>query len=241
MVVPVLEESIADAVATRIVEVPSAVALVVGEREVSYGEFGARVAVLARDLVAAGVRPGVAVGVVMERSAELVVAIHAVLAAGGQYVPIDPGTPADRAAYMAVTAGVGPVLVRAGDPVPGFVSEIASVGVFTVDAAAPVAAGVKPFGAGERAVSLHPDDAAYTLFTSGSTGVPKGVTVSHRAVRNFVAWFDELVPRGGSVQERLLFKTPHTFDASVLELLWPLVAGQTMVVAQAQGHRDPRY
>ncbi|WP_260870790.1 AMP-binding protein, partial [Gordonia paraffinivorans] len=106
--------------------------------------------------------------------------------------------------------------------------------VIEVDADAPIDPATEPLAASERLRPLRLDDAAYTLFTSGSTGRPKGVTVSHRAVANFVAWFDSLIPEGS---QRLVFKTPHTFDASVLELFWPLTAGQTMVVAEPEGHR----
>ncbi len=234
---PVLDETIADAVAASAALVPDAVALVTGGREISYAEFGCRVGDLARRLIAAGVASDDAVGLVMDRSAELVIAVHAILAAGGQYVPIAVDSPVDRATYAAATAGVRLVLVRAGAELPEFVSELA-VPVIEVDASGDLPVGARPLDPAERQRPLRSSDAAYTLFTSGSTGLPKGVTVSHGAVRNFVAWFDETVPAGA---QRLLFKTPHTFDASVLELFWPLVAGQTMVIADVGGERDPRY
>ncbi|UQE74423.1 non-ribosomal peptide synthase/polyketide synthase [Gordonia sp. PP30] len=230
-------ETLAGALERSLARSPEAIALVAGDRELSYAEFGARVGDLARRLIAAGAGPDVAVGVVMDRSVELVIAVHAITTAGGQYVPIDPSTPADRAEYMMRTAGVGVTVVRAGGPIPDFVSAL-SGHVVEFDAAAHTPWGTGPLRAAQRRAPLRPADAAYTLFTSGSTGRPKGVTVSHQAVWNFLTWFDDHVPAG---EQRLLFKTPHTFDASVLELFWPLVTGQTMVIAEAQGHRDLRY
>ncbi|MFT4088655.1 MAG: amino acid adenylation domain-containing protein, partial [Gordonia sp. (in: high G+C Gram-positive bacteria)] len=228
-----VQETIADAVAASVRRAPHAVALVAGGREMSYAEFGGRTEDLVRRLVEAGIGRGSTVGVVMDRSAELVIAVHAIMAAGSQYVPIDVTAPVERAQYISDTAGVQAVAVRRGQRLPGFVESL-GVPVVEIDATAELSV-VEPVGGD---VSPRLEDAAYTLFTSGSTGRPKGVTVSHRAVRNFVAWFDGLVPAG---EQRLLFKTPHTFDASVLELLWPLVAGKTMVIADANGHRDPRY
>ncbi|MBM7365733.1 non-ribosomal peptide synthetase [Gordonia hydrophobica] len=232
-------QTIADLVAGRIADSADRPALVTEDRTFSYAEFGQRVALLARQLIAVGVGPNVAVGVAMRRTPGTVIAIHAIMAAGGQYVPIDPETPLDRSEYMITTAGVGPVVVEAGRPVPSAVATLgARSPIIEIDVDAEIPAGTQPLDAGDRSTPLRLDDAAYTLFTSGSTGRPKGVTISHRAVANFVAWFDEFVPDG---EQRLLFKTIHTFDASVLELFWPLTAGQTMVVAEAEGHRDPQY
>ncbi|AVM01528.1 non-ribosomal peptide synthetase [Gordonia iterans] len=234
---PILDETIADAVAAQVAARPDAIAVVAAEREFSYAEFGARIGELARTLIAAGVGPETAVGVVMDRSVELVTSVHAVMAAGGQYVPIAMDSPVERAEYVASTAGVQLVLVAKGGEVPEFVAGL-NVPVIEVDCSTELAADVKPLDPSERLAPLRTSDAAYTLFTSGSTGLPKGVTISHGAVRNFVSWFDQTVPVG---EQRLLFKTPHTFDASVLELFWPLVAGQTMVIADAGGERDPQY
>ena len=230
--------TLADAFAEQVARIPDAEALVFEGRSVSYGEFGARVAVLARELIAAGVGPDVPVGVCIDRSVEMLVAVQAVLAAGGQYVPVDITAPADRAEYMLTTAGVTLVLVAAGRPVPDPIAAMGDrVSVRTVDAGGEVDPGTRMVSAGERRGVLRPDNAAYTLFTSGSTGRPKGVTVSHAAVGNFLAWFDELNEQ--EQRQRLLFKTPYTFDASVLELFWPTVYGQTMVIAEPGAHRDP--
>ncbi|MFC0316491.1 non-ribosomal peptide synthetase, partial [Gordonia phosphorivorans] len=232
--------TLAEGLAAQVERRPHADALIYRSRRVSYAEFGARVSVLGRQLIAAGVGPDVPVGVCIDRSVEMLVAIAAVLAAGGQYVPIDVDTPAERAEYMVSTAGVGLVLVAAGVGVPEPVAALGGrVSVLSVDASAQVDVATAVIAAGERRGVLRSTNAAYTLFTSGSTGRPKGVTVSHGAVGNFLAWFDGLNVAGSG--QRLLFKTPYTFDASVLELFWPLMFGQTMVIAEPEGHRDPVY
>ncbi|WP_344786239.1 amino acid adenylation domain-containing protein, partial [Gordonia caeni] len=236
-VATVPETTIAEAVAAQVEARPTAVALIAGQREIGYAEFGARVGELARVLIASGVGPEVAVGLVMDRSIEMVVAVHAVLAAGGQYVPIGMDYPAERAQFVASAGDVRIVVTRAGAEPPTFVHEL-QIPVIEADCSAQLPPNAKPLNASERPAALVSANAAYTLFTSGSTGKPKGVTVSHGAVHNFVTWLDEEVPSGA---HRLLFKTPYTFDASVLELFWPLAAGHTMVIADAQGHRDPKY
>ncbi|MBY4576090.1 non-ribosomal peptide synthetase, partial [Gordonia paraffinivorans] len=233
-------EDLASAVAASVVAYPGREALVFGDRSVSYGEFGSRVWTLARQLIAAGVGPDVAVAVCIPRSVELLVAVHAVIAAGGQYVPIDTGAPVDRARYMVETSGASVVLVHAGLAVPASVVGLGdAVEVIAVDASVPVEAGVSPVTDAERRGRLLPQHAAYTLFTSGSTGRPKGVTVSHRAVSNRLAWMDEWYPI--SEDDRVLQKTPVTFDVSVWELFWPLMSGVPLVVAEPGRHGDPEY
>ncbi|GAB85175.1 amino acid adenylation domain-containing protein, partial [Gordonia rubripertincta] len=210
-----------------------------GDRTVSFGEFGARVWGLARELISVGVGPDVAVAVVIPRSVELLVAVHAVVAAGGQYVPVDPEAPADRVGYMLATSGASVVLVAEGLPVPSVVAGVDGVVVLGVDASGSFDAGVGPVSDVDRLAPLGVDDALYTLFTSGSTGRPKGVTVSHRSVLNRLAWMDAWYPVSGS--DRLLQKTPVTFDVSVWELFWPLVSGVPLVIAEPGRHGDPEY
>ncbi|MCK0438393.1 amino acid adenylation domain-containing protein [Gordonia alkaliphila] len=236
-VIDVPAGSVADAVAVQVAATPDAAALVFEGREVSYAEFGARVATLARELIAAGVGPDVAVGVCIDRSVELLVAIHAITAAGGQYVPVDIAAPVERARVMLDTAGAQVVLVAAGtapEPVAGLESR-----VIEVDGAAEVDLSVAAVTDAERLAPLHGDSALYTLFTSGSTGTPKGVTVSHEAVLNRLVWMRD--DYGLAADARFLQKTPYTFDVSVWELFLPLLIGAPLVIARPDGHRDPQY
>ncbi|RVW06845.1 amino acid adenylation domain-containing protein [Prescottella agglutinans] len=214
---------------------PSAPAVVFASGSWTYGEFAARVNRLARYLVGLGVGPETVVAVAMERSPELLTALHAVLAAGGAYVPIDPQQPIERNAHILDTAGPACVLTSAGDYVE-LPEHLLRVDVDTLDLCAVSPA---PLTDDTRRGPLRPANAAYVLFTSGSTGRPKGVTVSHAAVVNqLLSMQDEYVL---GADDSVLFKTPVTFDASVWELFWPLEAGARIVVAAPDGHRDPAY
>ncbi|MFT4087306.1 MAG: amino acid adenylation domain-containing protein, partial [Gordonia sp. (in: high G+C Gram-positive bacteria)] len=231
--------SLGDQLASQVARTPDAIALTFGDREVTYREFGARVASTARELAAAGVGPEAAVAIAMPRSVELVVAVHAVVAAGGQYVPLDVAVPAERAHYMLETADVRVLLVSDRESVPEVVAVAQSLDVqvlgvdadTAIDLALPLVVDAEPAIGGESA--------AYTLFTSGSTGLPKGVTVSHRAVLNRLCWGLEAFPWAAG--DKVVLKTPYTFDVSVPELFGPLIAGATVVIARQDGHLDPAY
>ncbi|MDH6678002.1 amino acid adenylation domain-containing protein [Rhodococcus sp. LBL1] len=214
---------------------PSAPAVVFESGSWTYEQFAARVNRLARYLVGMGVGPETVVAVAMERSPELLTALHAVLAAGGAYVPIDPQQPIERNAHILDTAGPACVLTSAGDDVE-LPQHLLRVDIDTLDLSALSPA---PLTDDDRRSPLRPSNAAYVLFTSGSTGRPKGVTVSHAAVVNQLLSMQDEYRLGAD--DSVLFKTPVTFDASVWELFWPLETGARIVVAAPDGHRDPAY
>ncbi|WP_312029424.1 amino acid adenylation domain-containing protein, partial [Gordonia paraffinivorans] len=215
----------------------SSAALVCGDRRVSYEEFEARVADLARGLVAAGVGPEVPVGVEIDRSVELLVAVHAVMAAGGHYVPLDPSLPEDRVRYMVATSGAQLILV-AGDAGAAQARYEGLAPVRTVDCSGPVPDAAAVTDA-DRLGPILGETAAYTIFTSGSTGRPKGVTVSHRAVANRLAWMRDWYDL--TADDVFVQKTPTTFDVSVWELFLPATIGATLVIAAPGRHGDPAY
>ncbi|MFT4127439.1 MAG: amino acid adenylation domain-containing protein, partial [Gordonia sp. (in: high G+C Gram-positive bacteria)] len=215
---------------------PAAAALICADRELDRAEFDARVHALARTLIAAGVGPEVAVALCLPRSVELVLAVHAVVTAGGQYVPIDVDTPAERAGYIIETSGAAVVLVAPG-ATPTALDGVGIVAI-VVDADIPVPA-VAPVTDADRTGPLTPDHAAYTIFTSGSTGRPKGVTVCHRSVLNRLRWGLATFPL--DTADTVMLKTPYTFDVSVPELFAPLLAGARIAIARHGGHTDPAY
>nr|WP_246284152.1 non-ribosomal peptide synthetase [Gordonia asplenii] len=215
------------------------VAVVDGVRVVSRREFAARVNCFARELISVGVGPESAVAVSVERGVDMLVAVHAVIVAGGQYVPVAVDAPVERAGYQVESAGVRVVVVSAGDVVPQWVSAVSGVRVVVVDSSVVVDVAVAPVADVERRSRLLPGHPAYTLFTSGSTGRPKGVTVSHAAVVNRLLWMRDDYALGAD--EVFLQKTPVTFDVSVWELFLPFVVGARVALAAPGRHGDARY
>ncbi|MBE7192781.1 MAG: amino acid adenylation domain-containing protein, partial [Gordonia polyisoprenivorans] len=207
-----------------------------GSTQWTYAGFGALVNALARRLIGLGVGPDVAVAVGIPRSPEMLVAVHAVIVAGGHYVPVDPEAPASVVAHLLDTAQVAAALTMS--EASGVFADAADrLPVTIVDLTELERADGRPVTDRDRLAPLRPDHAAYTLFTSGSTGQPKGVTVSHGALTALLTWFTPagIEPR----DERVLVKTPFTFDASVWELFWPLIVGAHAVVAGVDDHREP--
>nr|WP_261978016.1 non-ribosomal peptide synthetase [Gordonia sp. NB41Y] len=208
-------------------------------RAMSFSELGSRVGATARRLIGLGVGPDVAVGVCTPRSFEMVIALQAVLAAGGQYVPIDTAAPVERVQYMLDTAGAVAVVV-AGHTVPEVISALAAdsgMPVVALDADDPVDGEVATITDADRTAPLRPDHAAYTIFTSGSTGRPKGVTVSHRSVLSQLIFDQDYYAFGPD--DVFLQVLDYTFDPSVLEFLRWMYDGGRLVMMRPGEHRDP--
>ena len=212
---------------------PGAAALRFDGHTLTYAQLNTRANQLAHRLRRLGVGRDVLVGVCMQRCVELVVSLLAVLKAGAAYVPLDPGYPRARLAYMLADAKV-PVLLAQRDVLAG---------LDTGDAEVLCVAELAETLAGESAanpdVAVDGEDLAYVIYTSGSTGRPKGVPNVHAAIRNRLLWMQDAYRLDGT--DRVLQKTPFSFDVSVWEFFWPLMAGATLVVARPEGHKDSRY
>ncbi|MEV6770308.1 amino acid adenylation domain-containing protein [Nocardia sp. NPDC051030] len=213
---------------------PDASAITAESGAISHGEFEARANRLARWLVARGVGPESVVAVAMGRSIDSVIAAHAVCRSGGVYLPVDPEQPAQRVDLIIETAGPALVLSTYSDGFATDRAEVVALEELDLTGVADTAlANI------ERKSPLRPDNSAYLLFTSGSTGVPKGVTVSHAAIVNTFEWLQRQHRFGPG--DTILYRTPATFDASLLELFLPLLTGARIVLTRPNGHRDPYY
>ncbi len=210
---------------------PDATAVIGGDEVVSYATLNARANRLARGLRDRGVGPDVVVGVFLERSVNLVVALLAVLKAGGAYLPLDSSDPVARLKSKVEDAGARLILteVKAMDrlqqEIPGAVCH--DVGQML---RAPGPQDNLPNVAG-------PDHLAYVIFTSGSTGRPKGVMISHRSVCNHNHWILSAFPL--TTADRVLQQSPAIFDVSVWEFFAPLAAGATLVLGSPSRQFDP--
>ncbi len=217
----------------QVARTPELEALRFKGQSLSYAELDRRANQLAHYLRELGVGPDDIVGLYMERSLELVIALLAILKAGGAYLPIDTSYPAPRVQFLLDDAQVPVVLTQQHHA--GKLDDFCGT-VLPMDVCASFLAQY-PGHAPEHLT--QPGDLAYVIYTSGSTGQPKGCLLSHGAIVNRLVWMqDEYGLRPG---DRVLQKTPYTFDVSVWEFFWPLLTGATLVLAAPQGHKDAHY
>jgi amino acid adenylation domain-containing protein len=215
---------------------PDATAVVSEGDQLTYAELDARADTLARHLRRLGVGTESRVGILLERSTELAVALLGVLKAGGAYVPLDPDYPAKRLRFMAEDAGLALLLTGGNRAVlAGALAEGASASVVRLDELGDEAGGDAEEGA--RCAAISPDNLAYVIYTSGSTGRPKGVMVTHANLLNHMLWMRDCFPLGPD--DCVLQKTPFSFDASVWEFYAPLLCGARLAMAPPGAQRDP--
>ncbi|WP_422891583.1 amino acid adenylation domain-containing protein [Pseudomonas chlororaphis] len=202
---------------------PDAVALLCGDRQLSYGQFNQRANQLAHKLIEQGVGPDVRVGIAVERGLDMIVGLLAVLKAGGAYVPLDPEYPQDRLHYMMQDSGIqllltqAPLLerLRAGVEVPHLCLDQDHEWLAGADRGNPV----------QRS---NPENLAYVMYTSGSTGRPKGVSITHNALSQHARAARDYFKM--TAEDRGLQFSTFNFDAFVEQLYPALICGASVVI-----------
>jgi amino acid adenylation domain-containing protein len=212
---------------------PDAVAVVFEEEHLTYGELNAKANQLAHHLQALGVGLEVIVGICVERSLEMVIGLLGVLKAGGAYLPVDTMHPKEWLSLVLSDARVPVLLTQQHllENLPLYSGHIICLNSDWQHIAQhsqhnPVSKGFT-------------QNLAYVIYTSGSTGKPKGVMLSHQAICNHMFWMQMEFPL--TEKDKVLQKTPFSFDASVWEFLAPLLAGAQLIIAQPRGHQDCAY
>ncbi|WP_051856245.1 non-ribosomal peptide synthetase [Streptomyces sp. NRRL B-1347] len=230
---PVPDTTLPALVEEQAARTPGAAALHHDGTTWTYAELNARANQLAHHLRERGARPEAKIGVALERSPELVLALLAVVKTGAAYVPLDPDYPASRTAQ--ILADAAPELVLTTTALaPRLPAGTPALALDSDDTTARVRSCPDTDPDTERPTGRTP---AYVIYTSGSTGRPKGVVVEHAAIVNRLVWMQHQY--GLDATDRVLQKTPSSFDVSVWEFFWPLISGAAIVVAPPGAHREP--
>lgn len=214
---------------------PSAVAVGFNGQRLTYRELDEQANLLARYLVDRNVVPDSVVGVMMERSIEMVISLLAVLKSGAAYLPLDPELPTERLNFMLSDLKPRAVLSNRQWTKRG-TALATGIPVICLD---DIASELSGLDASPPEPKLFPDNLAYVIYTSGSTGLPKAAANTHGAIANRLLWMQSVMRLGP--EDVVVQKTPFSFDVSVWEFFWPLMTGARVVLARPGGHRDPRY
>lgn len=221
-------------VEAQVVQTPDTVSLVYEDHQVTYGYLNVRANQLAHYLRRLGVIPDQLVEVCLERSLDLAISLLAILKAGAAYVPLDPSYPKERLAFI-IADTQSPVLITQQPMLEGLPPSLPST-VICLDSDW---VSIVQEQADNLIGFTHPASLAYLIYTSGSTGAPKGVLTPNQALTNQILWMQENWPL--SSDDRVLQKTPFSFDVSLWEFFWPLLSGAKLVMARPGGHQDTAY
>jgi amino acid adenylation domain-containing protein len=217
----------------QVARTPEACAIAFVKERLTYEELNRRANQLAHYLNALGVGADSRVGICLDRSIEMVVGLLGILKAGAAYVPLDPSYPVDRLLYMIDDAGLELLLTQRNSESALQAHPVASLRVDEDWHKVAKHAEANPN------CCVTSDNLAYVMYTSGSTGSPKGVMISHRAICNHMLWMQETF--AFSTSDRILQKTSFSFDASVWEFFAPLFSGAELVMAQPWEHHNAEY
>jgi amino acid adenylation domain-containing protein len=218
---------------SQVERTPDAVALEFEGLQLTYAELNKKSNQLAHHLQHFGVGPEVAVGVYMERSIEMVIALYGILKAGGAYVPLDPDYPSERIVFM-LEDSEPPVILTQNhlqSKIPVMDSKILCLDTDWEN--------IAEEESGNLSSGVAPANIAYIIFTSGTTGRPKGVMNTHQGICNRLLWMQDQYQL--TQEDSVIQKTPFSFDVSVWEFFWPLLFGAKLVVAKPGGHKDSHY
>jgi len=210
---------------------PEATALVFNRTELSFGELNARANVLANYLRRCGAGPESLIGIYLDRSIDMVVALLSVLKAGATYVPLDPSYPKDHISYIVDDARIRLIVTETSltGRLPAIETPIVVLDTLQTWTC-------QPDDRHNPVVNVSGFNLAYVIYTSGSTGCPKGVMVPHQSVINFFEGMDQRVACGPG--DRLIAVTSISFDISVLELFWTLTRGASVIILPEQAIRS---
>ncbi|RZI26252.1 non-ribosomal peptide synthetase [Pseudomonas orientalis] len=225
-----LEQTLHGLLEAQVERSPQAIAVKAGDRQLTYQQLNERANRLAHHLRECGVQPDTRVGICLERGLEMVIGLFAILKAGGGYVPLDPGYPQERLAYMLHDSTPVVVLTQGAHR-----EWLGTVPVIDLDHDTWQH---QPAG-NPQVPGLTARHTAYVIYTSGSTGQPKGVINEHAGVVNRLLWMQDA--HSLKAQDAVLQKTPFSFDVSVWEFFWPLMTGARLVMARPGGHKEPAY
>ncbi|WP_139487924.1 non-ribosomal peptide synthase/polyketide synthase [Brevibacillus dissolubilis] len=215
------EKTIIQLFEEQVTRTPDQPAVVFGHQTLTYQELHEKSNRLARHLQAKGVQPDTVVGILVERSPEMIIGIMGILKAGGAYLPIDPDYPQDRISYILEDSGSRLLLTN------GFDQERDGKEIVSLDD------DYSQYASDHLERTSSPDHLAYIIYTSGSTGRPKGTMIHHRGLVNYITWANKVYVQGEKLDFALY--SSFAFDLTITSIFTPLISGNKIVVYQQNG------